>query len=420
MAITLSHGQSAASAVSTLKKLHHRIVIIGGGTAGITLAARLARAGQTDMAIIEPSRTHFYQPMWTLVAGGVVGANTTARPEERYVPRNVHWVQDYAQEIDPENKLVTTRGGSVIGYDFLVVAPGIQLDWHKVEGLAETLGKNMVTSNYRFDLAPKTWEFLQQFKGGTALFTAPGTPIKCGGAPQKAMYLSADYLRRKGILKDTKVIFGSAGTTLFGTPEVRKVLEGVVARYGIEPRFFRELVAVDPVKKEAIFELKNDPARSREVIPFDFLHVVPPQSAPDFLKNGPLAVPGDALGWVDVDINTLQHKRYPDVFALGDCANLPTAKTGAAVRKQAPVVVQNLLSVMSGTTPQAKYNGYSSCPLVTGYGKLQLAEFIYGTPNEWHPTIPLIDTKKERYDMWLLKRYGLPFLYWNLMLRGLV
>jgi len=405
-------------------RAHHRVLIIGGGTAGITVAARLNRAGVSDIAIIEPSDKHYYQPLWTLVGAGAVSAATTVRPEEPLIPRGVRWIRDWATEIDPEHQTVSTRGGMKVGYDFLVVAAGIQLDWHKVEGLSETLGKNGVSSNYTYETAPLTWEFIKNFRGGVALFTAPGTPIKCGGAPQKIMYLAADYFRKHGIASNSHVIFGSAGTTIFGVPEVRVVLEKVVERYQIDVRFHHELVAVDPIKKEATFELtpnhpqfKADPQAPRRVtIPYDILHVVPPQSAPDFLKQSPLADPSTPLGWVQVDKYTLQHVRYPNVFSLGDSCSAPTTRTGAAIRKQAPVLVENLVRVMKGQEPQARYDGYASCPLLTAYGRMLLAEFVYD--NVWHPTIPLINTQKERYDMWFLKKYGLPWMYWNLMLKG--
>ncbi len=417
--------EEAKMGISVKSRLHHQILIIGGGTAGLTVAAQLRRRGAADVAVLEPSSIHYYQPAWTLVGAGAYSAAATARPQEPLIPKGVKWIQDYAEAIDPEKQSVATRNGLEIGYDFLVVAAGIQLDWHKIEGLEETLGKNGVSSNYRFDLAPKTWEFLRSLKGGVALFTAPSTPVKCGGAPQKIMYLAADYARRRGIAKDTQVIFGSAGTTLFGVPEVKAVLDKVVQRYNITTQFHHELVAVDPQRKEATFELtpnhplvKANPGspRPRVVIPFDFLHVVPPQSAPDFIKQSPLADPSTPLGWVQVDKHTLQHPRYASVFSLGDASSAPTSKTGAAIRKQAPVLVENLLRAMKGQELHARYDGYTSCPLVTAYGKMFLAEFLYD--NVWHPTLPLINTQKERYDMWLLKKHGLPFMYWKLMLRG--
>jgi sulfide:quinone oxidoreductase len=275
-----------------------------------------------------------------------------------------------------------------------------------------------VSSNYRVDLAPRTWEHVHAFRGGTALFTGTSGPHKCGGAAQKAAYLSSDAFRRNGVLPATDVVLAVPTPSIFGVPEFARPLEQVVARYGIDTRFRHELVELRPAAREAVFRVEHDGAgASTETITYDLLHVVPPQSAPDFLKGGPLAVPDDPRGFVDVDGETLQHRRYPEVFSLGDCSGAPNAKTGAAVRKQAPVVTANLRAALDGRALPARYDGYSSCPIVTGYGRLVLAEFDYsGRP---HPTIPLVDTARERTDMYYLKRYGLPLLYWYGMLKGL-
>ena len=230
--------------------------------------------------------------------------------------------------------------------------------------------------------------------------------------------MSADALRRNGVLADTDVVFVTPSPSIFGVPEFARVLDGVVARYGIDARFGHELVEVRPGTREAVVATAGDGERTLTTIPYDLLHVVPPQSAPDFLKSGPLAVEDDPKGWVDVDRATLQHTRHPEAFVLGDCAGSPNSKTGAAARKQAPVVAANVVAAIEGRSPHAAYDGYSSCPIVTGYGKMLMAEFDYTMRP--HPTIPVIDTFRERYDMWLLKRYGLPFMYWHLMLRGLV
>ncbi|MFP2908218.1 FAD-dependent oxidoreductase [Pyxidicoccus sp. 3LFB2] len=393
----------------------HRVLIIGGGTAGIAVAARLARSGQKDVAILEPSRHHYYQPLWTLVGAGEADVADTVRDEAGLIPRGVKWLHDAAEEVDPIRKEVRTRGGLRVGYDFLVVAPGIQLDWDRVAGLREALKTEHVSSNYDVQLAPKTWQLLQRFQGGTALFTHPSTPVKCAGAPQKIMYLAADHFRRTGIAGRSKVIFGSGAKAIFGVKPYAAVLEGVVQRYGIDARFEHNLVAVDGAKREATFETAQ---KERVTITYDLLHVTPPQSAPDFIKRSPLAWrEGPSTGWVKADKYTLQHPEFPDVFALGDASDLPTSRTGAAVRKQAPVLVDNLLAVMAGRPLPSRYDGYASCPLTTGYGKLLLAEFDYdGKPT---PSFPLIDTLQERRDMWLMKKYGLPRMYWSLMMRGL-
>jgi sulfide:quinone oxidoreductase len=394
---------------------HYKILIIGGGTAGLTVAARLQRAGETGIAIVEPSEKHFYQPLWTLVGAGCVGKAATMRNEADYIASGVTWIKDSACEISPDTNSIATGAGARISYDFLIVAPGLELDWDAIPGLRESVASGAVSTNYTYENAPRTWDLIRNFKGGTALFHMPGTPIKCPGAPQKIMYLAAHHFQRDKI--SANLIYGSALPGIYGIKEYAEVLDKVVARYGIDARFNHDLVEMRPEQKEAIFVLKTDPEKRRVTIPYDLMHVAPPQRAPEFIRKSTLPsqdAPG--LGWVEVDQYTLQHKRYSNIFALGDVANTPNAKTGAAAIKQAPVLVNNLRAVMRGAVPSARYGGYVACPITTAYGKLLLCEFDYsGKPT---PTLPLVDTIAERYDTWLLKRYGLPWLYWNVMLRG--
>lgn len=393
---------------------HHQILIVGGGNAGISLAAQLLRKRRgLDIAIIEPSEKHYYQPAWTLVGGGAYDIQDTVRDEAEFIPKGVTWIKDKAISFDPERNTVVTEKNGAFTYDYLIVAPGIQLDWHKIKGAAETLGKNSVASNYAFETAPYTWESAQKVKPGDKLiFTAPNTPIKCGGAPMKIMFLLSDYLRRKGLLDKVEVHYYSGGSVIFGVEHYAKTLRQVAKRYGVKEHYKHNLVEIDGNRKVAYFE---DDKGNRVEQPFDFMHVTPPQSAPDFIKQSPLAVPDNPLGWVDVDKDTMQHKRYPNVFALGDASSLPTSKTGAAIRKQVPVLVQNLLSLIDKKALPSAYDGYSACPIVTGYGKLILAEFDYQlTPKETFP----FDQSKERWTMYQLKRHVLPWLYWNRILRG--
>jgi sulfide:quinone oxidoreductase len=398
-------------------KTHHKILIIGGGTAGIVTAKLLVRAGEADVAVIEPSRLHYYQPLWTLVGAGVVGKEASIRSEARYIPRNVRWIEERAVEIAPDRQRVTLASGAQVGYDFLVVAAGAQLNWNAIPGLEEAIRRGDASSNYAVDLAPRTWELIRNFRGGVALFHMPGTPIKCPGAPQKIMYLAADYFRRNGLANQARVVYGSGTAAIYGVKEYAAVLDRVLERYRIDARFEHELVEIFPEKKEAIFRVKNGSASDRVTIPYDILHAAPPESAPDFIRQSSLADPQKPQeGWVQVDKHTLRHTTYANVFALGDVAGTPNAKTGAAACRQAPLVVANLLAVIAGQEPQARYDGYIACPIVTGYGRMVLCETDYtGKPA---PQLPWIDTFRERYDMWLLKRYGLPWLYWNLLLRG--
>jgi sulfide:quinone oxidoreductase len=404
---------SLQSTKASSRTNHHKVLIIGGGSAGISVAARLRRAGETDIAVIEPSKNHYFQPSWSLVAAGACRAEDSVRPTKRVIPSGVKWIQDRVATIDAEGKKVGTESSGEISYDFLVATPGIQLDWDRIPGLREALKTPNVSSNYDFSLTTKTWQCIQQIKGGTALFTCPPMPIKCAGAPQKIMYLTCDYLRQRELLDKTQVVFGTATPSMFAVPEFSALLDKVVERYEIDARFHHTLVRIDPDHRDATFEVPDGEGTREVSIHYDFLHAVPPQSAPDFIKSSPLA---GAAGWIEVDQNTLRHTKFPNVFALGDATTTPNTKTGAAVKSQAPVAAANLLAVMAGREPSASYGGYGACPLITSYRSVLLAEFDY--TKKPTPSIPLINTMKERYDMWLLKKYGLPWFYWNLMLKG--
>ena len=395
---------------------HHKILIVGGGTAGITTAARLIRAGADDIAVVEPSSQHYYQPLFTLVGGGRAPQSATVRPEASVMPKGVRWVREAAVAADPREQAVTTEQGRVLRYDYLIMAPGIQLDYGKVPGLTEALGQGGVSSNYRFDLTPRTWEFIRDLRGGTAVFTMPAGPVKCAGAPQKIAYLAADWWRSQGVLDKTRVILVLPTAAMFSQADWARVLEGIAAGYGIEVRRESQLAEVDGDARRAV--ILDTKAGTKEAIGYDLLHATPPQSAPDWIKGTPLADPASPFGYVNVDKNTLQSPGWPGVFSLGDASSLPTSKTGAAVRKQAPVLVANLLAAMRGQAPAARYDGYTSCPLVTSRNRMLLAEFDYDLKPR--PSFPLINTMKPRYDMWLLKRYGLPAMYWHLMLHGRV
>lgn len=392
----------------------HQILIIGGGNAGISVASKLLLKDKSlKISIIEPSEKHYYQPAWTLVGAGDFNVSDTVKAEKDFMPKDVDWIQDSVVELAPEKNQLTLKTGITLTYDYLIVAPGIQLNWDEIKGLKDTLGKNNVTSNYSFETAPYTFECLKNFKGGNAIFHTPNTPIKCGGAPMKIMFMASDYLRKHNLLEITKVAFWSGGTRIFAVEKYENTFKKVFQRYGITPNFHQKMVEIDgPNKKAKFIGLGPDNKDTETWVDFDFIHVTPPQSAPDFVRNSSIA---NAAGWVDVDKNTLQHLTFKNIFSLGDASSLPTSKTGAAIRKQAPVLVDNLLACMRNQPITASYNGYTSCPVLTGYGKLVLAEFDYtNTPTETFP----FDQSKERYSMYLLKKYVLPFLYWTRILQG--
>lgn len=416
---------------------HFKILIIGGGTAGITVAAQLRRKDKKlKMAIIEPSEKHYYQPAWTLVGAGTFDFKDTERDEKDYIPKDVEWIKDKATGIDPKSNTVNTESSGDITYDFLVVAPGLVMAPELLPGLPEAMKTDAVCSNYTDP--EHTWEVLKNFKGGNAIFTQPTTLIKCGGAPQKIMYLAEEYFRKSGVRDKTNVVFATPGTVIFGVPDFAKTLNKIIHDRNIIFKPFYAPIKIDSKEQmiyfkyikpdESNFTIKEGNVIGEELseesvikVKYDMLHLAPPQAAPKFIRESIVSIQDGAnKGWIDVDKHTLQHLRFPNIFSLGDVAALPTAKTGAAVRKQAPVVVDNLLKMIETQhIGSESYNGYSSCPLVTGYSKMVLAEFKYDNVRDSDPLISkFVDTTKEQYSMWLLKKYGLPFMYWNLMLKG--
>jgi len=393
------------------------VVIVGAGAGGISVAASLkTRKPNLDIAVIDPADIHYYQPGWTMVGGGIFEAQDTAKTMGSLIPGGVKWIKAAVAAFEPQNNAVVLDGCRVVKYDRLVVCPGLKLDWNKVEGLEETLGRNGVTSNYRYDLAPYTWQLVQEMKEGRALFTQPPMPIKCAGAPQKAMYLSGDAWFRRGVLKDIDIQFMNAGGVLFGVKDYVPALMKYVEKYDATLNFFHNLVSVDGPAKTAVFEVKEpdaDPVRVE--VEFDMIHVCPPQVAPDFIRVSALS---DAAGWVDVDQSTLRHKSFDNIWSLGDVMNAPNAKTAAAARKQAPTVAENIVADMAGRSAVAQYDGYGSCPLTVERGKIVLAEFGYG--GVLKPSFPafLVDGTKPTRAAWFLKEKMLPPIYWKAMLKG--
>jgi sulfide:quinone oxidoreductase len=410
-------------------KTHYQILIIGGGTAGLMTASSLLRKNpKLQVGIIEPSEKHWYQPSWTLVGAGTYNYEKTQRPMASVMPKNADWIKDSAIAFEPKKSIVTTIN-NIYSYDYLIVAPGLKLDTSLVEGLPDAIDKGVVSSNYTNP--NHTWNVIKNFKGGVALFTQPPKPYKCGGAPQKIMYLADDHFQKAGVKNKTTVIFATSGDGIFPVTEIAETLYKVIDRKKINIKFSYELKKIDNDKQVAWFEVSPNSEERNPItlellkdkglvgIKYDMLHLVPPNTSPDFIKKSPIV---DEDGWVDVDPYTLQHKKYANIFALGDVSNIPTSKTGAAIRKQAPVVVANIIRLIELQKLSDKtYDGYSSCPFITGYGKMVLAEFDYSKKFMPDPKLKLMlikDSSKEHWRLWILKKYILPYLYWNKMLKG--
>lgn len=409
---------------------HFQVIVVGAGTAGIMVSSQLKKADPgINIAIIDPAETHYYQPAWTLVGADTYNFEKTARPMKSLIPAGVEWIKKPVSAFSPGTNKIMTSDSNTYEYDFLVVCPGLRMAPELVEGLGSAMETDSVGSIYTDPM--KVRKMLKGFMGGTALFTQPTTPIKCGGAPQKIMYLADDMFRKIGVRAISNIVFATAGSVIFGVPEIKKTLMKVIDRKDIHLRFGHQLVAVDGKEKIAWYTMAdhahtyND--KSIEIIEdgdrvgirYDIMHLAPPQAAPHFISNSKLSTD---QGWLSVDKGTMQHTEYSNIFGLGDVAQLPTAKTGAAIRKQVPIVVENIQRLMKHQAiSQKRYNGYSSCPLVTGYGKMVLAEFDYDqnfVPDPKLKQMLVFDSSKEHWRLWILKKYILPYLYWNKMMKG--
>ncbi|KAM3870294.1 sulfide:quinone oxidoreductase, mitochondrial [Diretmus argenteus] len=394
-------------------KEHYKMLVLGGGSGGIAMSARMKRKmGAENVAVVEPSEMHYYQPLWTLVGAGAKSLASSGRPTASVVPSGVKWVKSGVQEINPDTNTVRTENGLEISYEYLIVALGLQLHYEKIKGLVEGFGHPKIGSNYSTQTVEKTWNALQNFKEGNAVFSFPNTPVKCAGAPQKIMYLTDAFLRKTGKRPKANIIYNTPLPVLFGVKKYADALWEIVKSRDLQVNLRYNLVEVRADKQEAVFEVLDKPGETK-VFEYDMLHVTPPMGPSAVIKGSSLA---DEAGWLDVDKETLQHKRYSNVFGIGDCTNLPTSKTAAAVAAQSAVLDSTITKVLKNDTPDKRYDGYTSCPLVTSYNTVILAEFDYNAqPLETFP----IDQGKERRSMYYMKADLMPHIYWHGLLKGL-
>ncbi|RNA43059.1 sulfide:quinone mitochondrial [Brachionus plicatilis] len=395
-------------------KDNYKLVVVGGGGAGLNISSRFVRKlGKTNVAIIEPSEWHLYQPGWTLAAGGVKNPDSFRRPQSKLIPSGVDWIKAKASVFEPESNSITLDNGEKVKYDYLVMATGIRIDFDGVKGLKEAMANDeQVVSMYSHETVKNVFPAIQRYKGGNAIFTFPKVPIKCPGAPQKVMYLAEDYFRKNGVRDKGDVYYCTTIPAIFGVKKYAEALMEVVKKREIKLNTLTHLIEIDYKNKQAVFEKLDKPGTTFR-LDYSLLHVCPPMKPFDEIKNSPLV---DETGYVDLDKYTLQHKKYPNVFGIGDCTNLPTSKTAAAIAAESSILATNLGNLIKGKNPsEAKYDGYTSCPLITGYGKTILAEFDYdGKPLETFP----INQGKERRTMFHLKSDFMPILYWTAFVRG--
>lgn len=407
-----SAARGLATSTSTLAEHHFRLVVVGGGAGGCGTANKfVGKVGKGQLAVIEPASTHYYQAMWTLVGGGLKTLDQSARPMKSLLPSKASWIKDSVTAFHPSENKVVVSSGDVIHYDFLVVALGFQLRYDKIKGLPEAFETPGVCSNYSPLYVGKTTKAIHDFKGGNAVFTFPTGSIKCPGAPQKIMYLAEESFRLRGI--PAIVHYYTSLPVIFGVKKYAKALTELVQQRGINLTLRHNLIEVIPDKKLAVFE--NLDTGAKVEVPYDLLHVSPPMNTPPALgQNRDLA---DEAGFLTVNKQTLQHVKYPNIFGIGDCTNSPNSKTAAAVAGQLGIIRKNLGAALAGAPLPARYDGYTSCPLVTGRRSVILAEFDFQSPPQPLETFP-VNQAKERWSMFQMKAHVMPPLYFHGLVKG--
>ncbi len=444
----LASTSSSSIASAEAADVTGKVVIVGGGAGAIMALARLHRGISTpDITIIAPNEIHLYQPGQVFQAAGLYVHDDLVKENRDFIPDDVNWIKDEVETFDPDKNVVVTRGGESIAYDYLVVATGIDYHYDSIRGLSEAdIGTHGISSVYLNNLEKGTtdggsitWDWFNAVKQASStganprvIYTQPNTPIKCGGAPQKILYLSADHLKKAGL--SAQYTFATAGGKLFGLKPIADSLEKVQKRYDtITNKFKHNLIAIDKTAKiatfEHTFEIKGaydedlgeyDMIDKRELVEmeYDFIHIVPPMSAAKAVADSPLGwQKGSAKGWLEVDRETLQHRRYKNVFGIGDVCGIPMGKTGGSARHHGPVVAKNLIAQMQNKTLEEKFDGYTVCPLKVGYGEIVMAEFNY---DGLAPSFSFLAPEEPRWIWWAFDLYMLKPMYWYLMMRGLM
>lgn len=389
---------------------HAEVVIVGGGNAGISLAARMLREGAGDVLLVEPSPVHRYRPLLNYVGAGEASPASLERPMASVVPDGCRWVKDAVDAVDPAARTLTTRRGRTIAYSTLVLCPGMIEDWGATPGLVEAYTAGWAGSTYVPSSAPLVWPALEDVTGGTVLFTVPPEPAPCGATALKPLLMACHTWQRSGLLADLDVVLVLPDEEALGVPDADEHLEAVLASYGVRVLRSARVARVDPVIRSVDITSSTGQHHLDDVA---YAHVVPHYRAPHWVSESGLADGGRA-GLVDVDPETLRSRRHGDLWAIGDAASIATRSSGGALRKQVKVLAHNIGAAAAGKKLRS-YDGLTVMPVTTSRNRLMLVEADRVGRRPRHAPL---DPVKPRWSTWMFDRYVLPQVYFHRILKG--
>ena len=390
----------------------HDILVIGGGNAGISLAARLLRNGAEQVSLVEGQEVHRYRPLLNYVGASEATMDRLERPMAGVIPTGCSWIRDEVVQVDAAASQVRTRGGRTLQYGTLVVCPGMVEDWAATPGLREAYDEGWAGSTFVPSSASQLWPTLRDARG-TVVFTVPPEPSPCGSTALKPLFMAVDHWRRAGALDDLRTVLVLPRSVVTGLRAADERLDRLLDSAGVEVVREAQVERVDTRTRQVTL---TTPSGAISLDDVTYAHVVPHYRAPEWVADSGLS-DGSPAGVVDIDPETLRHRRHPTVWSIGDAAAVATPPSGGALRKQVDVLAHNIQAVATGGDLR-RYDGYTVMPITVSRRSLMLVEV--DRDEQSVPSVPLVDLTKPRRSTWWFDRYCLPVTYYRRILRGKV
>ncbi len=391
------------------------LLILGGGTAGTSLANKLAKkldAREWKIIVVDRDANHYYQPGFLFVPFGMYQPEGVVKPKKRFISRPIEFVLSDIDVIEPEaNQVRLVNDKRIIHYDYLVVATGCDIAPDETPGLKDAGWRQNIFDFYTYEGSVALARFLNSWKGGRLVINIAEMPIKCPVAPLEFIFLADWWFHERGLRDKVELVYATPLSGAFTRPKASAVLGEVLERKHITvvPDF---VISEVDNSRQAILSYDG------QEVGYDLLVSIPVNKGAEVISRSGM---GNELNYVAVDKNTLQSKKWPNVWALGDATDAPASKAGSVVHFQGDTLVENLLRHMQGLAPLPTFDGHSNCFVESGYGKAYLIDFNYDTeplPGTFPlPGLgPMTLLQESPLNHWGKMMFR--WLYWNMFLAG--